>query len=294
MRVGVVFPQYEIGSDRAAIRDYVQAMEGLGYHHLTAFDHVVGANPASYPEIDFRYTYQNAFHEVFVLFGFIAAATERLEMCSGILILPQRQTVLVAKQAAAIDVLSGGRLRLGVGNGWNPVEFVALGENFRNRGRRIEEQVELLRVLWTQELVTYKGEWHEIEDAGLNPLPVQRPIPIWFGGMTIEPVMRRIARFADGWIPGFNADRGPELVERMHGYLRDAGRDPKDLKIERLIELREGTPDDWVAQAEAYRGMGVTHISAVPMAAGYATPAQQINAIETFREVMSDFVSSDR
>ena len=195
-----------------------RALEGLGYHHLTAFDHVVGANPASYPDIDFRYTYENAFHEVFVLFGFIAGVTERLEMCSGILIMPQRQTVLVAKQAAAIDVLSGGRLRLGVGNGWNPVEFVALAEDFSNRGKRIEEQVELLRALWTQDLLTYDGKWHEIRDAGINPLPIQRPIPVWFGGSLIEPVLRRIARLADGWIPGFNSDREPELIARMHGY----------------------------------------------------------------------------
>ena len=289
MRIGVVFPQYEIGNDRVVIRDYVQTMEGVGCHHLTAFDHVVGANPTSYPEIDFRYTYENPFHEVFVLFGYIAGVTERLEMCSGILILPQRQTVLVAKQAAAIDVLSGGRLRLGVGNGWNPVEFVALGENFKNRGKRIEEQVELLRTLWTEELVTYDGQWHTIRDAGINPLPIQRPIPIWFGGTLIEPVMRRIARLADGWIPGFNSDREPELVARMHGYLRDAGRAPDDLKIERLIELRQGTPDDWYKRAAAYRDTGVTHVSAVPMAAGYATPAEHINAIENFRNVVADF-----
>ena len=146
---------------------------------------------------------------------------------------------------------SGGRLRLGVGNGWNPVEFVALGEDFSNRGKRIEEQVELLRALWTQDLVTYDGKWHEIRDAGINPLPIQRPIPVWFGGSLIEPVLRRIARLADGWIPGFNSDREPELIARMHGYLRDAGRQPGDLKIERLIELRKGTPDDWVSQAAA-------------------------------------------
>ena len=158
-------------------------------------------------------------------------------------------------------MLSGGRLRLGIGNGWNPVEFTALGANFHDRGKRIEEQLEVLRALWTQELVTFEGRWHHIRDAGINPLPVQRPIPVWFGGGLNEPVLRRIARLGDGWIPGFNSPTEPEFIERMRGYVREAGRDPSDLKIERLIEMREGTPESWAKQIGAYRDMGVDYVS---------------------------------
>src|SRR5512137_2052178 len=199
MQIGLVFPQTEIGNDPAAIRDYAQTAEGLGFSHLLAYEHVLGANPQRPGGWSGPYTYQTPFHEVFVLFGYLAALTQRLELVSGILILPQRQTVLAAKQAASLDVLSGGRLRLGVGLGWNEVEYAALNENFHNRGRRIEEQVALLRRLWTEPLVTFNGEWHTIPDAGLNPLPVQQPIPVWFGG-SAEAALERIARLADGWI----------------------------------------------------------------------------------------------
>ena len=290
MRIGVVFPHNEIGNDPAVIRDYVQAIEGLGFRHLLAFDHVLGANPASYPDIKFLYTHKNAFHEIFVLFGFLAAATRTLELASGVLVLSQRQTALVAKQAAAIDVLSGGRLRLGVGVGWNPVEFVALGENFHDRGKRIEEQIAVLRALWTKELVNFTGRWHTIRDAGLNPLPVQRPIPIWLGGQT-DPVIRRVARVADGWIPGFYADKSSTLVETMHRYAREAGRDPAAIKIERIVELRDGTPESWHAQIAAYRAMGVTHIAAAPMNAGLTSAAAHIAALERFKDAAAAFAS---
>ena len=179
MKIGVVLPQTEIGNDPAAIKAYAEAVEGMGFTHILVFDHVLGANPERPGGWKGPYTYRHGFHEPFVLFGFLAAATRRVELVTGIIILPQRQTALVAKQAAAVDVLSGGRLRLGVGVGWNPVEFEALGEDFTTRGRRVEEQVEVMRALWTRELVTFKGAHHQISDAGLNPLPVQRPIPIW-------------------------------------------------------------------------------------------------------------------
>jgi probable F420-dependent oxidoreductase len=191
MRIGIVFPQYEIGTDPAAIRDFAQAAEGIGYHHLLASEHVLGASTAARP--DWRrpygdthraYTDEDQFHEPLVLFGFLAGLTRRIELVTGILILPQRQTALVAKQAAEIDVLSGGRLRLGVGLGWNAVEYEALGMDFRTKARRIEEQIALLRALWTQPVVDFAGEWDRIPAAGINPLPVQRPIPIWLGGGT--------------------------------------------------------------------------------------------------------------
>ena len=289
MRIGAVFPQTEIGNDPAAIRDFAQAAEGLGYHHLLAYDHVVGGNPASYPDLKLIYTHKSAFHELFVLFGFLAGQTKSLELFSGILILPQRQTALVAKQAAEVDVLSSGRLRLGVAVGWNPIEFEAQGEDFSNRGQRIEEQVEVLRALWTQELVTFDGTWHRITDSGINPLPVQRPIPIWFGGQA-EPVLRRVGQLADGWIPFFSPDAtGQAMIDKMHGYAREAGRDPGDIKIERMVMMRQGTPEDWTNEISTYRDMGVTHISGVTMGAGHATPAEHIAAIERFKEVAADF-----
>ena len=169
MRIGVVFPQTEIGADAAVIKDYAQTAEELGFHHILAYDHVVGANPARRPGWKAPYSYLDKFHEPFVLFGYLAGLTRKIELVTGIIILPQRQTVLVAKQAAALDVLSGGRLRLGIGIGWNPVEYEALGADFKNRGLRSEEQVEVLRKLWTQDLVTFAGRWHKITDAGINP-----------------------------------------------------------------------------------------------------------------------------
>ena len=226
MRFGVVFPQTEIGADPLAIKDFAQAAEALGYQHILAYDHVIGANPASRPGWRPPYTYRDPFHEPFVLFGYLAGLTKKIELVTGVIILPQRQTVLVAKQAAALDVLSGGRLRLGIGIGWNPVEYEALNENFKNRGRRSEEQVEVMRKLWTQELVTFQGQWHTITDAGLNPLPVQRPIPIWFGGGD-DRALRRLARLGDGWFPLLGPDdKCRAAIEKIHSYAREAGRDP--------------------------------------------------------------------
>ena len=213
MRVGVGFPQREsgIGADVGAVREYAQAAESLGYSHLRAGDHVLGANSASRTGWQGPFDHTDLWHETLTLFGYLAGVTEKLELTTSILILPQRQTALVAKQAAEVDFLSGGRLRLGIGIGWNHVEYEALGEDFHNRGIRSEEQIDVMRALWTQELVTFEGRWHKITDAGLNPLPVQRPIPVWIGGgpgsagstsqTGTERVLRRVARKADGWFP---------------------------------------------------------------------------------------------
>ncbi|MBX7251491.1 MAG: LLM class F420-dependent oxidoreductase, partial [Candidatus Promineofilum sp.] len=201
MHIGLVYPQTEYPADPAAVRDYAQTAEALGFSHILAYDHVLGANPDRPGGWTGPYTYQTPFMEPFVLFSHMAAVTTHLGFATGILILPQRETALVAKQAATLDVLCGGRLRLGIGTGWNEVEYVALGQDFHTRGRRQEEQIEVLRALWTQELVTFKGRWHDIPDAGLNPLPVQRPIPLWFGGHA-DVVLRRLARLGDGWMPG--------------------------------------------------------------------------------------------
>ena len=208
MKLGVVFPQTEIEHSPAAIRDYAQAAEDLGYDYLLAYEHVLGANPERPGGWRGPYTHLHSFFEPFVLFSYLAGLTHRLQFTTGILILPQRQTVLVAKQAATLDALSGGRLRLGIGIGWNAIEYEALGEDFHTRGRRIEEQVELLRLLWTEPLVSFQGREHILSDAGIKPLPVQRPIPIWFGGSS-DPVLRRMARLGDGWMPNpLPVDRG--------------------------------------------------------------------------------------
>jgi probable F420-dependent oxidoreductase len=285
MKIGVVFPQVEIGNDPTAIRDYAQAVEALGYTHILAFDHVLGANRASHPDLKGPYTHEHAFHEPFVLYGFLAALTRRVELVTGIIILPQRQAALVAKQAAAVDVLSGGRLRLGVAVGWNFVEFEALGEDFTTRGRRIEEQIEVMRALWTRPLVTFKGRWHRITDAGINPLPVQRPIPLWMGGDS-EVVIRRAARLADGWMPHFRP--GPEaqaVIDRLHGWVKEAGRDPARFGIEGRFTLAQVPRNGWAKEVAAWRAMrGVTHLSIHTVGLGLKSPADHVETLRRLRE----------
>ncbi len=287
MKLGVVFPQTEIGNDPAAIRDYAQAAEQIGYSHLLVFDHVLGADPEKHSPWRGPYTDKSAFHEPFVLFGFLAGQTTTLGLVTGILISPQRQTALIAKQAAAVDVLSKGRLRLGLGVGWNAVEYEALGENFHNRGRRMEEQVELLRKLWTEPVVSFKGRWHQIPDAGINPLPVQRPIPIWMGGMS-EPVLKRIARTADGWFPQFQpGDEARAVLERLHGYIREASRPIDAVGIEGRLSASQLPQERWSEAARAWRELGATHLSFNTMGAGFSSPQQHIDAVRRFHDTVA-------
>src|SRR5215813_12345846 len=287
MKIGVVLPQTEIGNDPAAIKAYAEAVEGMGFTHILVFDHVLGANPHRPGGWKGPYTYRHAFHEPFVLFGFLAAVTRRVELVTGIIILPQRQTALVAKQTAAVDVLSGGRLRLGVAVGWNPVEFEALGEDFTTRGRRIEEQIEVMRALWTRELVTFNGKQHHISDAGINPLPVQRPIPIWMGGES-EVVQRRMARIADGWMPHFRPGaQAQAVVDRLHGLVREAGRDPSAFGIEGRMTLSQIPSADWSKELEAWRAMrGITHLCVHTGALGLAKPVDHVATLRRFREAV--------
>ncbi len=285
MNIGVVFPQVEIGQDPAAIRDYAQAVEALGYTHILAFDHVLGANPDRPGGWKGPYTYRHPFHEPLVLFGFLAGVTGRVGLVTGILILPQRQTALVAKQAAAVDVLSGGRLRLGVGVGWNAVEFEALGENFKDRGKRIEEQIEVMRALWSKELVTLDGRWHRIPDAGINPLPPQRPIPIWMGGES--PVMlERAARLADGWMPHFRPGaEAQSIVDRLHRSITDAGRDPETFGIEGRMTLSQVPPAQWATELAAWRGMsGITHLCIHTVGLRLKTPHEHVEMLQRFKK----------
>ena len=286
MRIGVVFPQTEIGSDPAAIRDYAQTAEGLGFTHVLAYDHVLGANPDRPEGFTGPYTYQTPFHEVFVLFSYLAGLTQRLEFVTGILILPQRQTALVAKQAASLDVLSGGRLRLGVGLGWNKVEYIGLNENFHNRGKRIEEQVMVLRQLWAEPLVDFKGKWHTIPDAGINPLPVQRPIPIWFGGQD-ERALRRAARLADGWLPNQrSAAEAKSRLDLINRFLEEAGRPRSEFGLEPRLVYGLGDPKIWEKSMRDWQAEGATHLSFNTMGSGFKTPREHIQAIQKFAEVV--------
>jgi len=282
MQIGVTFPQNEIGADPIAILDYVQAAEELGYSYLVAYDHIVGAGD-THPK-EWGYSRQ-LFHEPFVLFGYIAALT-RLELVTAVIILPQRQTALLAKQAAEIDILTHGKFRMGVGVGWNPLEYEAQGADFHTRGRAIEEQVEILRQFWTQDFVTYKGRFHTINDAGLNPPPVQRPIPIWMGGSS-DSLLRRVARIGDGWFPQGPPDAAMHAtLERLRGYTQEAGRDPGAVGIDARLNANEGDLDDLVRRTEEWSKLGATHISLNTMRAGYRSPGEHIEAIRRYMEAV--------
>jgi probable F420-dependent oxidoreductase len=276
--VGIVFPQTEFNGDAAAVRDYAQTVEELGFSHIAAYDHVLGANPERPGGLLGPYSYRSAFFEPFVLFSFMAGFTSRIGFATNIIILPQRQTALAAKQAASLDVLSGGRLRLGVGLGWNEPEYIALNENFKNRGRRIEEQIQVLRALWTQPLVQFKGRWHTIPDAGLNPLPIQQPIPIWMGG-TAEPAIHRAARLADGWMSNIRSpqDAAPVVALLQQDLVR-LGRDPQNFGIEARIQFGAGNPQDWQNAVAGWKACRVTHLSVNTMGSGLSGPAAHLEA----------------
>ncbi|HCV28178.1 MAG TPA: LLM class F420-dependent oxidoreductase [Dehalococcoidia bacterium] len=283
MKIGVVFPQTEIGPDAGGVRAYTQAVETMGYTHVLAYDHVIGANLANRPDWKGPYSLETAFHEPFVLFSFMAGMTGTLEFATGIVILPQRQTVLVAKQAAALDVLSEGRFRMGIGIGWNEVEYESLGEEFTNRGARSEEQIALMRALWTRDSVNFEGRWHSIPDAGINPLPVQRPIPIWFGGGA-DVVVKRIARIADGWMPMWQPDEaGLKELDKLFTYAKEAGREGSDIGINGRITADLSNEDGWLAAVEAWRGIDADYIDINTMGQGLSGADAHIERLEKFR-----------
>ena len=286
MRIGVVFPQTEVLADSAAIRDYAQAAEALGYRHVLAYDHVLGANPERPGGWRGPYTFKDSFFEPFVLFSHLAGITQALEFVSGVFILPQRQTALFAKQAATLDVLCDGRLRIGVGSGWNEVEYEALNQDFHTRGKRQEEQVRLLRQLWTDPLVNFKGRWHSIPDAGLNPLPIQRPIPIWFGGHA-DAVLRRIAKLGDGWMPNMRrvGDVAAELA-RLDGYLSEYGRSRENIGLEPRLSWAAGDLEELLRWKDEWQEAGATHLSLNTMGAGFTSPQEHIDALQQFAEAL--------
>jgi len=293
VKIGAIFPTSEFGNDPIAIRDWAQAAEQLGYNHLLTYDHVLGAIHADRdPKLLGPYTEAHAFHEPFVLYGYLAGQTTTVELVTGILVLPQRQTVLVAKQAAEIDVLSGGRLRLGVGTGWNWVEYDSLGIPYEGRGARMDEQIELLRKLWNEPIVDYKGKQHRVERAGLLPLP--RHIPIWMGGFS-EVAVRRAAKIGDGFLFGTLPTRVKKLYDRFHALLAENGRAASEVATEAVIDFSD-TPDVWEREIEAWRKMGGTHLSlrAMDTAAefvgakrvGFSGPKSYIDALETFSRML--------
>lgn len=291
LQIGAIFPTTEIGNDPIAIRDWAQTAEQLGYRHMITYDHVLGAEHAGRePRLLGPYTESDPFHEPMVLYGYLSGMTESLELCTGVVILPQRQTALVAKQAAQISVLSGGRLRLGIGTGWNWVEYDALNEPFENRGRRFDEQIEVLRRLWREPLVDFQGEHHRIERAGILPLP-EKEIPLWFGAMS-EVAVRRAGRVGDGVIFGTKPSRVRRLHEKLREGVEAAGRAQTDVGSEAVIDFSE--PETWQQEIESWQEAGGTHLSIRAMDTGaelmgvarmgYKGPADYIRALETFKK----------
>ncbi len=287
MKFGVVFPQTEIGADPDTIVRFATTAEELGFDHLIAYDHLIGASTASRPDWQGPYTSESMFHEPFVLFSYLAGLTQTLELVSAVIILPQRQTALVAKQAACLDVLSKGRLRLGIGTGWNAVEYEALGENFHDRGRRSEEQIDLMRRLWAEEAISYDGRWHKVTDAGLNPLPPRRAIPVWLGGMAPQ-VIERVGRLADGWFPFLNPDLETQVAQ-MREHARAAGRDPADIGIESMLPAGDD-PGKTREKIERLEALGATHAAAVTMNVNLPNPQAHIDAIRRFRDNVAGFM----
>ena len=289
MDFGVVFPQTEIGSEPGPARELIQASENMGFEGLVIYDHVLGANTDFYKSsgVDFFYDIDDNFHEIMVLLGFAAAITERIKLITGIVILPQRQTTLIAKQAAEVDNLSNGRLILGIAVGWNPVEFEALGEDFHNRGKRIEEQIDVMRNLWTKKVVNYQGRWHTIRQAGMNPFPVQRPIPLWIGG-DAYPVLQRAGRLGDGWFPTSDQpENAKKKIDVVRQAAREAGRDPSDITIAVQINL-DSIPMPAVADyVKAWQEIGASKFYLDTMNCGLDTVANHLDAFREYNEITS-------
>ncbi|MGD2162673.1 MAG: LLM class F420-dependent oxidoreductase [Anaerolineales bacterium] len=288
MKIGVVFPQTEVDHDPQWIRTFTQRLEALGYDHVLAYEHVLGVE-ASHPQaVKGPYGIEDSFLSPLVLFSAMAALSEKLEFATAIMVLPQRDAVLVAKQAATLDVLSGGRLRLGVGVGWNAAEFAALGADFSNRGRCIEEQVRVLKELWTQPVVNFSGEWYQLEHVGIRPLPIQKPIPVWFGGYA-DVVLRRIAKMGAGWFPGFSeVEEAKPQLDHLARYVEAEGRSWSDIGIEVRIRYGDGDLDDLGDRVEAWSRLGISHLSINTMRSGLKHKEDHLEAIERFAELIPD------
>ncbi len=296
--LAVNMPVIDAGGDPVFVRDFAQAAEALGYDGLGLPDHVLGANVENRPGWGDRNTSADYFHDPFVLFGFLAACTERIEFSTQVMIMSQRQTALVAKQAASLDVLCGGRFRFGIGTGWNAIEYQALNEDFGNRGRRLTEQVEVMRRLWAEPHVSFDGEYHTIDDAGINPLPVRRSIPLWFGGHD-ERMLRRAASLGDGWIMlAYPPDATAiDAFDTFRSHVSDAGRDPADVGIEVWTSLGDGDDDSLRSDVQFWKDAGVSHIT---LNNWYDRPPHRamadrsadshLAAMEHYRELVADLL----
>ena len=282
MQLNAMFPTRDIGADPAKIRDWAQAAEDLGYAYIEVADHVFGA--AARDGWTPRYDEKDPFHETFVTLGFLAAVTTKIRLSSGILIAPQRQTGLIAKQAAEVDLLSGGRLRLGIGNGWNHVEYEALGADWATRGARQAEQARVLRRLWSEDLVDFDGRFHQLKAVNIVPPPVQRPIPIWFGGSS-DAVVKRAARLGDGWMPIMAPDgEAEQKLGLLRGEIRKHGRDPAKFGLEGWLRMNEADPQRWAEAAAGWRRLGADYVMLYPM---YRIPKFEdlIGTLRRFKEV---------
>ena len=267
MQIGAVFPHNEIGTDPGAIKAYAQGVEAMGITHLLIYDHVLGADPDR--EGGFRGPYDKdvAFHEPFTTFAFIAGVTDKIDLITTVMILPQRQTVLAAKQAAEVALLSNNRFKLGIGVGWNELEYVGLNETFNNRGRRQEEQVDVMRKLWSEDSLDYTGEYHRIDKASINPRPC-KTIPIWFGG-SAPALLDRVARLGDGWIPLMGAnDKAKACIDTIKQTRKAAGLSFANFGIQAQAQYAGGSPERWRKHAEAWREMGCTHLAIATHNAG--------------------------
>jgi|tagenome__1003787_1003787.scaffolds.fasta_scaffold20744740_2 probable F420-dependent oxidoreductase len=281
MKLNALFPTRDIGTDPAKIRDWAQAAEDLGFDGVEVADHVFGAAPRG----DWKPTYSehDPFHETFTTMAFIAAVTKKVELVSGVLILPQRQTGVVAKQAAQVDILSGGRLRLGVGVGWNHVEYEALNEDWKTRGVRQAEQIEVMRKLWTEDQVTFRGRFHTLVDVTMLPAPVQRPIPIWFGGSS-DAVVKRAARIGDGYMPIMTPEVAEPKIAMLHDTMKAHGRDPAKFGLEGWLRFDDANPDAWLKAGQGWKRLGAKIVMLYPM---YRMPNvdDQIATLRRFKEV---------
>ncbi|MSQ27781.1 MAG: LLM class F420-dependent oxidoreductase [Dehalococcoidia bacterium] len=285
MKLGVTLPYDHTTLDPRALRDFVQAVEGLGWGFLAVPDHILAVD-MSLRGTGIASSQRMGFRDPFVTLGYIAACTSRIELATAVLVLPQRQTALVAKQSAEVDVLSGGRLRLGIGVGWNAQEFAQLEQSFHDRGARMEEQVQVLQALWTQETVTFHGRWHHITEAGINPLPTQRPIPLWMGG-SAEAALRRTGRLANAWLPEEPpGDALRTMMERLRGYSIDAGRGPASVDVYGRLSLRSGAPADWAKTAGEWQTIGATGVMVTTSGVACATIADHLDLLRRFKDAL--------
>jgi probable F420-dependent oxidoreductase len=285
MHIGAVLSQNELGPELGALRDWAQAVQDLGFAFLVTADHVVGSDPADHPELDRVFSIDIQLREPLGLGAFLACVAPRLGQLTSVIILPQRQTVLTAKQAADLDGLTQGKLRLGVGIGWNPIEFEALGMPFHNRARRFEEQIELMRRLWCERVVTFEGRFHTVKAAGINPRPIQQPIPIWIGA-SAEAAVKRATRIADGYLPLRPLEGGWQAtMDKVRAWLQEAGRDPATFGIEGRLDAAQGTPDDWRRIVDMWRGFGASHLSVGTGGVGRG-PQAHIDRLRQVREVL--------